>query len=123
MNLYNIRIIISGRNEYRGSIIIDENQTLYGVCTERNYDNKEILSGKLTPHKLYLEIQSEYEKVTILASPINCFPMKSIAKSNYFSGNSLCYKNTSILIEITNVKDIEQELVNERNNQMILQRK
>ncbi len=27
MNLYNIRIIISGRNEYRGSIIIDEKQS------------------------------------------------------------------------------------------------
>ncbi len=100
-----------------------KNKVIYGVCTERNYDNKEILSGKLTPHELYLEIQSEYEIVPVVASPINCFPMKSIAKSNYFSGNSVCYKNTSIRIEITNVKDIEQELVNERNNQMILQRK
>ncbi len=120
MNLYNIRIINSGRNEYRGNIVIDENQSIHGICTEKNYDNEGKISGQLTSDGMYIEIQSESEKIPVLAKSSDYFPKKSIAESNYFFGNSLDSINDTIYIEITNVKDIEQKLSNDYNKKMQL---
>ena len=113
MKLCNIKIINSGRNEYSGSIIIDDNKEIFGICTEKNYDNKDRLVGYLISDSIYIEIQSKHETIPILAKTSDFFPKNSIAKSNYFSGNSLDPTKDIIYIEITNVKDIEQELLNE----------
>ncbi len=113
MDFYNIRIINQGRNEYRGNIIIDDNNSLYGLCTEKNYDNKKKLLGQLTPEGLYLVIKGETENIPILANQSTSFPKKSLFKASYFTGNSLDSINDLIFIELVNIKDIEQGLIKE----------
>lgn len=56
MDIYNIRIINSGRNEYNGSIIVEENGTFYGSGFERNYDTAVNIVGKITLKKMHLQI-------------------------------------------------------------------
>ena len=121
MKLCNIKIINSGRNEYVGSIIIDDNQEIFGLCTEKNYDNKDKLLGHLISDGIYIEIQSQNETIPILAKTSTYFPKKSIALANYFSGSSLDAIKDNIYIEITNVKSIEQKLLSEynKNKQLI----
>ena len=118
MELYNIRIINIGRNEYRGSIVIDENRVITGSCTEKNYDNVDRISGCLLPDGMYIEIQNE--KISAFARETDYFPKKSIAKSSYFFGNSLDSYHDSLNIEITNVCDIERELINTNDKKLQL---
>lgn len=123
MDFYNIRIINQGRNEYNGNIVIDENQSIYGICTEKNYDNQDKILGQLTSEGLYIVIQSESENIPVLAKQSDYFPKKSIFKSNSFTGNSLDSINDLIFIEINNIKDIEQGLIIESNKNKQLQKK
>ena len=67
-----------------------------------------------------ITIMKVSEKIPVLAKSSDYFPKKSIAESNYFFGNSLDSINDTIYIEITNVKDIEQELSNDCNKKMQL---
>ncbi len=122
MEFYNIRIINQGRNEYKGNIVIDENQSIYGICTEKNYDNQDTISGQLTSEGLYIVIQCESESIPVLAKQSDYFPKKSIFKSSYFTGNSLDAINDLIFIELTNIKDIEQGLTVGSNKNKQLQK-
>lgn len=125
MSLYNIRIINVGRNIYRGSIMVDSNQSIYGICTEANYDSKRILVGSLKNEGIYIEIICQESGTTypILAKKTDLFPQKSIAKSTYFYGQSLDNFNDWWDIEITNVKDIENKLKTEANKKLQLIKK
>ena len=119
MELYNIRIILLGRNEYKGSIIKDEKGQLYGISTEKNYDQKDILSGEIREDGIYLEIHCEREVIPIFAKENSFFPKQSIAQSNYFCGNTLDKIKDVIYIEMTNVKEIEKKLVSDKPKQLV----
>ena len=120
MELYNIRIILLGRNEYKGSIIKDEKGQLYGISTENNYDQKDILSGEIREDGIYLEIHCEREVIPIFAKENSFFPKQSIVQSSYFCGNTLDTIKDVIYIEMTNVKEIEKKLVNGKLKKLFL---
>ena len=110
MELCNIRIINAGRNKYNGSVIINEDKTVLGICTEENYDNEHIIKGNITKTGFDFEILSETEKIPVSTEKVDFFVKHSIVEADCYSGCSIDAMRDTIFVEMTNVKKIEQKI-------------
>ena len=120
MEISNIRVIIPGRNEYCGSISMDEEGNLYGIGTEKNYDSNVNFLGHCGIEGMYLFIVTENGNIPIMAKSTDYFPKKVIATSRYFGGYSLDIINDTVFISITSMHEVEKSLSNEKPNVLSL---
>ena len=114
MELYNIRIINKGRNEYNGNIIIDDDNNIKGICTEKIYGFCDFLEGKINGNEMLINIHNNIETIPLPLESNNYFPKPSMAPATYFCGKSKDCIKDNFFVELINIKDIENEITKKR---------
>jgi hypothetical protein len=120
MEIYNIKVVNVDKNEYNGTIII-ENNKIRGLGTEKNYDTLCIIKGEGDENKLHLKIRFETGMEYIFdAYKTDISLKKSIAPSENYHGTIISYcdgdpvngAKDNLFVTLTNIKNIEKEIKN-----------
>lgn len=120
MEIYNIKVINVDKNEYNGTIIVENNE-IRGLGTDKNYDSLCTIKGEGDENKLHLKIKFETGIEYIFnAYKTDISLKKSIAQSDNYHGTIISYcdgdpvtgAKDNLFVTLTNIKNIEKEIKN-----------
>ena len=121
MEIYNIKIININKNEYNGTVIIEDNE-IRGLGIDKNYDIECVIRGKILKDRIHFDIISEIEtKYSFDVYKTDIVIKNTIAPSEKYYGNIVGFvdgepvRNLSkeyMHVTLTNIKSIKKEINN-----------